>query len=730
VPVTAYADLEIGLHRWDADSYGVDLRCSRPDSDADLQVVRGGVRFDLDGLRTLSLDPVAYGRLLGENLFSNRDIQTTFREARSNAQSRNAQLRLRLSIHPSAPELHGLRWETLRDPRDGAALLSNEEILFSRYLSSLDWRPARLRPKADLKALVVIANPAGLGSSEPGGWPQFAPLDVPGELVRARSGLGSIAMTSLASGGSATLNTLCAQLRDGYDILYLVCHGALIRDEPRPARPATSGDGDVVAGSEPSARLREPWLWLEDEAGKAAVVAGSELVAQLRELQQPPRLIVLASCQSAGGGADARRGDDGALAALGPRLAEAGIPAVLAMQGSVSMQTVAQFMPVFFRELQRDGQIDRAMAAARGAARERPDAWMPVLFMRLKSGRIWYVPGFAGKQEFEKWPDLLMSIREGRCTPILGPGLIEPLFGSSREIARRWAEQHRFPLAPHAREDLPQVAQYLTVNQSLSFPRRALGESLRQEILRRHGSDVPEELRRAKLDQLVEAVGARRRQRDPAEPHKVLAHLPFPIYITANPDNLLARALEEAGKTPEVVLCPWNDYVERELTSVYDNERDYEPTPERPLVYHLFGQLREPQSLVLTEDDYFDYLIGVSSKKKLIPTEVPHALTDSALLFLGFQMDDWNFRALFRSLLGQEGRGRRSGYAHVGVQIAPEEGRILEPERAREYLEKSYFQDAAISIYWGTAEDFVKELVPRCADGSFEDLAALVGSPR
>ena len=95
--------------------------------------------------------------------------------------------------------------------------------------------------------------------------------------------------------------------------------------------------------------------------------------------------MVLASCQSAGSGADARTDDDGALAALGPRLAEeAGIPAVVAMQGNVFMTTVARFMPTFFAELQRDGQIDRAMAVARGAVRDAPDWWAPTLFMRLR----------------------------------------------------------------------------------------------------------------------------------------------------------------------------------------------------------------------------------------------------------------------------------------------------------------------------------------------------------
>ena len=114
-------------------------------------------------------------------------------------------------------------------------------------------------------------------------------------------------------------------------------------------------------------------------------------------------------------------------------------------------------------------------------------------------------------------------------------------------------------------------------------------------------------------------------------------------------------------------------------------------------------------SVVLTEDDYFKYLIGVTRDKDLIPGVVRRALADTALLFLGFRMDDWDFRVLFNSLMTQEGRSRRSRYAHVAAQIDPEEGRIQEPERARRYLE-SYFQDADISIYWGSVEDFVQEL--------------------
>ena len=75
---------------------------------------------------------------------------------------------------------------------------------------------------------------------------------------------------------------------------------------------------------------------------------------------------------------------------------------------------------------------------------------------------------------------------------------------------------------------------------------------------------------------------------------------------------------------------------------------------------------------MITEDDYFDYLIGVTSRNDLIPGVVRRSLTDSALLFLGFDLDDWDFRVLFRSIMNREGSKRRSKYAHVAAQIDPE----------------------------------------------------------
>lgn len=46
-------------------------------------------------------------------------------------------------------------------------------------------------------------------------------------------------------------------------------------------------------------------------------------------------------------------------------LAKEGVPAVLAMQGKLSMSAATQFIPEFFRQLAEHGEVDRATASAR-----------------------------------------------------------------------------------------------------------------------------------------------------------------------------------------------------------------------------------------------------------------------------------------------------------------------------------------------------------------------------
>jgi hypothetical protein len=265
-------------------------------------------------------------------------------------------------------------------------------------------------------------------------------------------------------------------------------------------------------------------------------------------------------------------------------------------------------------------------------------------------------------------------------------------------------------MAPHERESLPQVAQYLTINQQKSFPYEDLMSYLRlrlQKNFKEHLSArlIPDD---APIWQVLDTVGELRRAENADEPHRALAELPVEVYLTANNDTLLEGALKDAGKKPQTRFSPWNEY-----TAEQEAGRDDETyTVERPLVYHLFGLWKERPSIVLTEDNYFDFLLGISRNKALIPLQVKKAMTDNGLLFLGFQTNEWQFRVLFRAMLSLPGQ-RYDEYANIAAQIEPEDGRILEPQRAREYLEQ-YFskgQKIDLSIYWGSPEEFIIELM-------------------
>jgi hypothetical protein len=93
-----------------------------------------------------------------------------------------------------------------------------------------------------------------------------------------------------------------------------------------------------------------------------------------------------------------------------------------------------------------------------------------------------------------------------------------------------------------------------------------------------------------------------------------------------------------------------------------------------------------------------------------MPKVVKEALSSSAWLFLGFQMEDWGFRVLFRSILSQEGIGVSDDIKHVAAQFVPEEGRVTDSDGAQRYLEKYFGKQPPINLYWGSAEEFLKEL--------------------
>ncbi len=691
---TAHAELEIGLHRSEIGTYQVELRFCDPQSEAEIPPALGTASLDLAQLLALQHEPAAYGKALTEALLQDESVRELYQRARSVVGARDACLRLRLLVAVSAPELHRVRWELLADPESETPLACSEKTPFSRFLLSHDWRPATLPAKGELRALVAVAAPSNLAKY------QLAAIDGEREIERACTALKGIDVEVLGREQPLTIDNLLAHLRKGVELLYLVCHGALIRNVPR--------------------------LYLQDDDGEVEVVDANLLARRMGELTQPPRLVVLASCQSgvsepdAGVGASASDEQLTAETVLAPRLAEAGVLAIIAMQDKISTQTLSRVMPIFFSELLADGQIDRALAHARSAVRDRPDAWMPALYLRFRRGCIWYVPGFAGEDDFSKWRAIVSSVRQSQFIPIVATGVSNHIVGSTGEIADRLGTRYGFPLAAYDRTDLAKVTQFLSIDQSRKYALDEVLNQVRRQIMERYPELAGSE--QLSLPKLLDAVLAKQQEKDP---FRMLAQLPAPIYITASWTPQLIKALKAADREPVPLLCNW-----RPTRDNHPEEPVYEgdPTPGKPVVYHVYGVLGKADSLVLTEDDYFDFLIA-AAEYKLLPRAVRGFLTRSSLLFLGFRINDLSFRTLFRLIMNIGGIQQLRDWAHVGVQIDPEDHSLSDIEGARKYLE-GYFESGVdappISIYWGSAEDFLRELCEQLATSAGEEIPVAV----
>ena len=272
------------------------------------------------------------------------------------------------------------------------------------------------------------------------------------------------------------------------------------------------------------------------------------------------------------------------------------------------------------------------------------------------------------------------------CTPFLGAGVNYGILPLGAKLALMLADKFGYPFKEC--DDLAKVAQFVALDQDPLAPRLAVKEFLADE-LEQH--NIPALLI------------------DPEQPLSVLADLPLPIYMTTNYDNLMFRALQAKSKTPTQELCRWNSTL-KGRHSVFDSETGSNLTENNPLVFHLHGYEDLPQSMVLTEDDYVNFLVNLNKDDKMIPSYIEGIITGTSLLFIGYALEDWNFKVIFRGLVGSMEKGLRP--ASMAVQLTREDqGKGIE-EKMRTYMTK-YFENLNINVYWGTAREFVAELKER-----------------
>jgi hypothetical protein len=142
------------------------------------------------------------------------------------------------------------------------------------------------------------------------------------------------------------------------------------------------------------------------------------------------------------------------------------------------------------------------------------------------------------------------------------------------------------------------------------------------------------------VDAIARAVDA---GKTPSPMLTALARLDFPLVITTNYDGLFERALRDAGKQPRVSVYKPED----EQTTDFDNE-----TAQSPVIYKLHGDIAHRESLVVTDEDYIQFVLRMSDKEPYdpIPLSLKHFLKRWTTLFIGYSLLDYNLRLLFKTL--------------------------------------------------------------------------------
>jgi len=284
----------------------------------------------------------------------------------------------------------------------------------------------------------------------------------------------------------------------------------------------------------------------------------------------------------------------------------------------------------------------------------------------------------------EDWKVLIARINEKKCTPILGTGMRSSVLTLRAKIAQDWAKDEGYPLEDS--NNLARVARFLSLKYDPEYTRRKLVEQM--------ATITPPDYK------------------NPDNPYKILADLPLPVYITTGYDDFMFQALRLVEKDAKCEMCRWNRSI-GDNPSIFSD--GFSPTVANPVVFHFHGLTDNLDSLVLTEDDYFEFLMNVSKDRTLIPPRIEKAMTGSSLLLLGYRLSDWDFRVMFHLLASY--LEIATSRTHVAVQIAPVADKTPEDQRKRVqgymdlYFER--YKKLNIRIYWGTSREFLQELRDR-----------------
>lgn len=289
-----------------------------------------------------------FGGKLFEAVFSG-DIEHLFRSSLDSAFRAGKGLRVRLRL-PEDSELHVRPWEFLFDTESREFLAVREHTPLIRYLPVAQPIPP-ITVEGPLRVLVALSSPTDHPRLD-----TAREWDILLSALEPSISAGQLELRRVP--GRCTFDNLRDSLRHyGAHIFHFVGHG--------------------IPGA----------LVLEQESGKGLEMEATHLRSAFPS-GALPRLIVLNACSGA-------ITQDVPFSGLAQGFLRQGVPAVVAMQASITDDAALIFTRYFYRDLVEIGAVDASLTEARlrMQGNGHPIEWgTPVLYMRALSGQLFQPP--------------------------------------------------------------------------------------------------------------------------------------------------------------------------------------------------------------------------------------------------------------------------------------------------------------------------------------------------
>jgi hypothetical protein len=226
---------------------------------------------------------------------------------------------------------------------------------------------------------------------------------------------------------------------------------------------------------------------------------------------------------------------------------------------------------------------------------------------------------------------LVESVKSSRCILFLGAGVHYPPPEGSRFT---YPPENRPPLGSALAQELAgdcNFAQICTHDEPTNLQRVSL--CYEQEVSR---GELVNQIRNAVEEKSKPSAAVR-----------ALAELPFSLVITTNYDTLFERALRVVERDPFVTeFDPQGEVPTRD----YPQGRD--PSPDKPFVFKMHGDVNVPESIVVTDEDYISFVLRMNAADRFhpVPETFRYQFARWPTLFVGYSLLDYNLRLLFRTL--------------------------------------------------------------------------------